>query len=330
MYTSFTLLLLLLPVNQTAQDWASLHAACGLRTFLAAQVAVPGQGVVGVLCLGLRSACAFRSPSWGLLLAMVATGLVPLLGSAWLAGLSGLADVASMDGFTGFAAGFLAGAGALLGSVTNMHLGVRLGLLGDGGEELLLLQPSEGKAIQSSSSMLVHHEASSAAAAAAAAEDTLSLFGGCESLQPFSSSRLASASTLLLKAARSRQQCFVPDVQAVLDQMADPPADLAVASDDAVGSMVVVPLFQADGAVLGGLYLVHKEAGSFLKDHVHARQAAAVLQGLMRQEFAVMPHWSELLVSALGTGNCRGQLRLLVVHYHCSREEKLHVVRLPS
>jgi hypothetical protein len=178
---------------------------------------------------------------------------------------------------------------------------VRLGLLGDAGEELLLLQPSEGKAIQRSSYLLAHLEASSAAAAAAAvAEDTLSLFGGCESLRPFSSCRLASASTLLLKAARSRQQCFVPDVQAVLDHMEDPPADLAVASDDAVGSMVVVPLFDADGAVIGGLYLVHEDAGSFLKDHVFARQAAAVLQGLMRQEFAVMPHWSKLLVSAFG------------------------------
>jgi hypothetical protein len=300
-----TLLLLLLPFNLTAQDWALLHGVCGLRTFLAAQVAVPGQGVVGVLCLGSRCAGAFGEASWGLLLAMVATGLVPLLGSPWLGGLSalaaGLADMASMDGFTGFAAGFLAGAGALLGGVTNRHLGVRLGLLGDAGEELLLLlQPSEGKAIQRSSGMLVDTEASSAAASAA--DDTLSLFGGCESLPPFSSSRMLSAGTLLLKAAASRQQCFVPDVQALLDQMVDPPADLAVACDDAVGSMVVVPLFDAEGAVVGGLYLAHEEAGGFLKDHVFARQAAAVLQGLMRQEFAVMPHWSELLVSTFGAG----------------------------
>jgi hypothetical protein len=201
-----------------------------------------------------------------------------------------------MDGFTGFAAGFLQGAGCLLGSTTNRHLGVRLGLLGEGGEELLLLQPSEGKAIQSSSFLLHQNEASTFAAAAVAADDSLSLFGGSESLQPFCSTRLAAAGTLLLKAAHSRQQCFVPDVHALLEQMPSPPADLGVASDDIVGSMVVVPLFAGDSAVLGGLYLVHEEAGCFLKESVYARQAAAMLQGLMRQEFAVMLPWEELLV----------------------------------
>jgi hypothetical protein len=261
-------------------------------------VTVPGQGVVGVLCLASLSAGAFCEPSWGLLLSMASTGLVPLLGSPWLAGLSGLAaglaDVASMDGFTGFAAGFLQGAGGLLGQVTNRHLGVRLGLLGEDVQELLLLQPSEGRAIQSSSALLMQHEASTAFAAMA--EDSLSLFGGSDSLQPFCASCLPAAGTLLQKAAQGRQQCFVPDVHALLEQIASPPGDLAVASDDVVGSMVVVPLFAGDGAVLGGLYLLHEEAGNFLKDHVHARQAAAVLQGLMRQEFAVMPYWQEVMV----------------------------------
>ncbi|KAF6257683.1 hypothetical protein COO60DRAFT_1701734 [Scenedesmus sp. NREL 46B-D3] len=239
------------------EDWAALHEVAGLRTFLAAQVMVPGQGVVGVLCLASRSAGAFMEGSWSPLLSMAATGLVPCLASPWLAGLSGLAgglaDVASMDGFTGFAAGFLQGAGQLLGSVTNRHLGVRLGLLGEAGEELLLLQPREGTAILSSPSLLVYDEAS--AAAAAAAEDSLSLYAA------------------------------VPT----------PPADLAVAADDVVGSMVVVPLFAGDGAVLGGLYLVHEETGSFLKEHVYARQAAAMLQGVWRQHFSGKAHWDELL-----------------------------------
>ncbi|WIA12567.1 hypothetical protein OEZ85_006228 [Tetradesmus obliquus] len=286
------------------EDWAALHDLAGLRTFLAAQVAVPGQGVVGVLCLASQQPGAFAEPSWGLLLAMAATGLVPLLAGPWLGGLSGLAaglaaglaDVASMDGFAGFGAGFLQGAGALLGAVTNRHLGVRLGLLGEGGEELLLLQPSEGRAIQSSDFLLQQHEAS---ASAAAADDSMSLFGGCESLQPFCATRLAAAGTLLHKAAQSRQQCFVPDAAAFLEQVASPPADLVVASDDAVGSMVVVPLFGGDGAVLGGLYLVYEEAGQFLKEAVFARQAAALLQGLLRQEFAVMMPWEELLATSM-------------------------------
>jgi hypothetical protein len=293
-----------------AQDWASLHGVAGLRTFLAAQVAVPGQGVVGVLCLGSRCAGAFREASWGLLLAMVATGLVPLLGSPWLGGLSalaaGLADVASMDGFTGFAAGFLAGAGVLLGGVTNRHLGVRLGLLGTAGEELLLLQPSKD-APPSSSSCSTRLQCGGdmllLTGEAAADSQLFGANGSFESgLPQVHMTRLASSSTLLLQAVRSSQPCSILDVQAAIEADRDAvPLDVLLAdASEPLGSMLVVPLFTDSGRALGGLYLVHEEAGGLLEGG-RLREQVAMLQQLLQQEIADMEvGLEEVQVSAQG------------------------------
>ncbi|WIA12566.1 hypothetical protein OEZ85_006227 [Tetradesmus obliquus] len=284
--------------EQLPQDWAALHELAGLRTFLAAQVAVPGQGVVGVLCLASQQPGAFAEPSWGLLLAMAATGLVPLLAGPWLGGLSGLAaglaDVASMDGFAGFAAGFLQGAGALLGSVTNRHLGVRLGLLGEGGEELLLLQPSEDTPSTSTSrqQQQQQHGGDMLLLTGDAAADSL-LLGGNGSfdsgLPQVHMTRLTAASTLLLQAVRAGKPCSMLDVQAAIeaDRDAVPLDVLLTDASEPTGSMLVVPLFSGCGRALGGLYLVHDEAGPLL-DGALLREQAGMLQALLQQEIADM------------------------------------------
>jgi hypothetical protein len=263
-------------------------------------VTVPGQGVVGVLCLASLSAGAFCEPSWGLLLSMASTGLVPLLGSPWLAGLSGLAaglaDVASMDGFTGFAAGFLQGAGALLGQVTNRHLGVRLGLLGEDAQELLLLQPSEDTTPSSGSagSSRQQHGGDQGLLllTGEAATDSL-LFGGNGSfelgLPQVHMTRLAASSTLLLQAVRSSKPCSVLDVQAAIaaDRDAVPLDVLLTDASEPTGSMLVVPLFSGSGKALGGLYLVHDEAGGLLNGPL-LREQVAMLQQMLQQEIADM------------------------------------------
>eukprot|EP00883_Tetradesmus_obliquus_P008561 jgi/Sobl393_1/19286/SZX66850.1 len=287
--------------EQLPQDWAALHELAGLRTFLAAQVAVPGQGVVGVLCLASQQPGAFAEPSWGLLLAMAATGLVPLLAGPWLGGLSGLAaglaDVASMDGFAGFAAGFLQGAGALLGSVTNRHLGVRLGLLGEGGQELLLLQPSEDTPSTSTSrqqqqQQQQQHGGDMLLLTGDAAADSL-LLGGNGSfdsgLPQVHMTRLTAASTLLLQAVRAGKPCSMLNVQAAIeaDRDAVPLDVLLTDASEPTGSMLVVPLFSGCGRALGGLYLVHDEAGPLL-DGALLREQAGMLQALLQQEIADM------------------------------------------
>ncbi|KAF6257680.1 kinase-like domain-containing protein [Scenedesmus sp. NREL 46B-D3] len=282
--------------GELPQDWAALHEVAGLRTFLAVQVTVPGQGVVGVLCLASRSAGAFMEGSWGPLLSMAATGLVPCLASPWLAGLSGLAaglaDVASMDGFTGFAAGFLQGAGQLLGSVTNRHLGVRLGLLGEAGEELLLLQPS----VEPPSNSTAQQHGSDALALTGEPAATSQLFRANSSssspelgLPQVHMARLAAAGTLLLQAVHSRQPCSMLDVRAAMQADRDAvPLDVLLAdASEPLGSVLVLPLFSGSGRALGGLYLVHGEAGGLL-DGGRLRERVAVLQQLLQQEIADM------------------------------------------
>jgi hypothetical protein len=198
-----------------------------------------------------------------------------------------------MDGFTGFAAGFLQGAGCLLGSTTNRHLGVRLGLLGEGGEELLLLQPSEDAPSNTSNcSRQQQHGSDMLLLTGEAAVDSL-LFGGNSSfdsgLPQVHMTRLAAASTLLLQAVRAAKPCSMLDVQAAIDADRDAvPLDVLLTdASEPTGSMLVVPLFSGSGRALGGLYLLHDEAGPLL-DGGLLREQVAMLQELLQQEIADM------------------------------------------
>jgi hypothetical protein len=101
--------------------------------------------------------------------------------------------------------------------------------------------------------------------------------------------RLAASSTLLLQAVRSSQPCSILDVQAAIEADRDAvPLDVLLAdASEPLGSMLVVPLFTDSGRALGGLYLVHEEAGGLLGGG-RLREQVSMLQQLLQQEIADM------------------------------------------
>jgi hypothetical protein len=289
------------------QDWYALYQEAGMRTFLAMQITVAGQDVpIGVLSLASSAPAAFMEDSWGPLLSMVTTGLVPLLTSPWLSGLSNLAASlidSSSSGFSSFAAAFLSGSAQLLASTTHKQLGVRLGLLSPNRQEVLLL----------------HHECTSpcllsgdycdgARACEDAAEDaahTCASFGSFDmGLDQMRMTRLAAHNTLLLEAINSGEPAFVADAHAVLED-GEPAIDMVDVGSELVASIVVVPLFDATCTALGALYVTSPEAGSYLRLSLVAAEQASMLQSMLQQHMVKLPKdWGQLQVrnsSSLGS-----------------------------
>lgn len=285
------------------QDWYALYSEAGMRTFLAMHITVAGQDVpIGVLSLASAAPAAFMEDSWGALLSMAATGLVPLLTSPWLAGLSGLAASlidSSSSGFASFAAAFLSGSAQLLEAATHKQLGVRLGLLGSDRSEVLLLHHE-----RTSPCLLSGDYCDSSRAcedlnedeAAAAAPHTFASYGsfGDTGVDLLRMTRLGAHGTLLLDAVNSGAPAFVADAHAVLED-GEPAIDMVDVGSELVASIVVVPLFDASCTALGALYVTSSEAGSYLKLSPVATEQASMLQSMLQQHMVKLPRdWTQL------------------------------------
>ncbi|KAF8056374.1 serine/threonine-protein kinase [Scenedesmus sp. PABB004] len=292
------------------QDWAALHREAGLRTFLAAHIVVAGQDApAGVLVLASPEPGAFMEDSWPLLLSMVCTGLVPLLTSPWLSGLSGLAAAlvdAASDGFATFAAAFLQHSGDLLAAITHRQLGVRLGLLSADGAELLLLHLASRSLAAGEEGCEVASIESSGDAEQQQQQQQQQLpslqphtFGEYGSFDLPSSSacpqlritRVAAAGTLLADAARAKREVFVADACAALAAEGEEAAalDMVDVGDELVSSIAAVPLFGADGAAVGGLYVTSDKPGPFLGSNPVVVEQAALLQAMLHQQLVALP-----------------------------------------
>jgi hypothetical protein len=228
---------------------------------------------------------------------MVCTGLVPLLTSPWLSGLSGLAASlidSSSTGFASFAAAFLSGSAQLLAATTHKQLGVRLGLLSPDRQEVLLLHH------ECTSPCLLSDYCDGARACEDAAEDaahTFASFGSFDmGLDQLRMTRLAAHNTLLLEAINSGEPAFVADAHLVLED-GEPAIDMVDVGSELVSSIVVVPLFDATCTALGALYVTSPEAGSYLKLSPVAVEQANMLQSMLQQHMVKTPmDWVQLQV----------------------------------
>ncbi|KAF8056373.1 serine/threonine-protein kinase [Scenedesmus sp. PABB004] len=305
------------------QDWVALHREAGLRTFLAAHIVVAGQDApAGVLVLASPEPGAFMEDSWPLLLSMVCTGLVPLLTSPWLSGLSGLAAAlvdAASDGFATFAAAFLQHSGDLLAATTHRQLGVRLGLLSADGAELLLLHlASRSLAAGEEGCEVASIESSGDAEQQQQQQQLPSLqphtFGEYGSFDLPSSSacpqlritRVAAAGTLLADAARAKREVFVADARAALAAEGEEAAalDMVDVGDELVSSIAAVPLFGADGAAVGGLYVTSDKPGPFLGSNPVVVEQAALLQAMLHQQLVALPATLDALAGQVEGSTC--------------------------
>jgi hypothetical protein len=272
-----------------------------MRTFLAMHITVAGQEVpTGVLSLASSQPAAFMEDSWGPLLSMICTGLVPLLTSPWLSGLSGLAASlidSSSGGFSSFAAAFLSGSAQLLETATHKQLGVRLGLLSSDRQEVLLLHHERTSPCLLSGEFCDGARACEDKADDAAAH-TFASFGSFDmGLDQLRMTRLAAHNTLLLEAVNSGEPAFVADAHAVLED-GEPAIDMVDVGSELVASIVVVPLFDATCTALGALYITSSEAGSYLKLSPVAVEQANMLQSMLQQHIVKLPRdWNLLQVS---------------------------------
>eukprot|EP00882_Tetradesmus_deserticola_P019822 GHRQ01021362.1.p1 GENE.GHRQ01021362.1~~GHRQ01021362.1.p1 ORF type:complete len:345 (+),score=133.68 GHRQ01021362.1:593-1627(+) len=274
------------------------------------RISVAGQDVpIGVLRLASSAPAAFMEDSWGSLMSMVTTGLVPLLTSPWLSGLSALTASlldSSSGGFASFAAAFLSGSAQLLGATTHKQLGVRLGLLSPDREEVLLLHHECTSPFLLSGDVCDGSRACEDADGSAAG--TFGSFGSFDmGLDQLRMTRLAARNTLLLDAVNSGTPAFVADAHAVLED-GEPAIDMVDVGSELVASIVVVPLFDAAGTALGALYVTSPEAGSYLKSSSVAVEQACMLQHMLQQHVVQLPtDWMQLQVRAQGAA-IRGQL----------------------
>ncbi|KAF6262257.1 kinase-like domain-containing protein [Scenedesmus sp. NREL 46B-D3] len=263
------------------QDWHALYHEAGMRTFLAMHISVAGQDMpIGVLSLASSAPAAFMEDSWGSLLGMICTGLVPLLTSPWLAGLSGLAANlidSSSSGFASFAAAFLSGSAQLLEATTHKQLGCTSPCLLSGD----LCDGSR-----------------TCEDAAADAAHTFASFGSFDmGLDQLRMTRLAARNTLLLDAVNSGAPAFIADAHTVLED-GEPAIDMVDVGSELVASMVVVPLFDAACTALGALYVTSPEAGSYLKSSPVAAEQASMLQSMLQQHMVKLPtDWVQLQAS---------------------------------
>lgn len=307
------------------QDWAELYKQEGLKTFLAMHITVAGQDTpIGVLTLASRAPGAFMDNSWGLQLGMIGTGLVPLLTTPWLHGVSDLSShlqegCSSSSTFTAFAATFLQGSAQLLQSTTHMQLGVRLGLLSEDQQEVLLLHYS-GSSTGGSSNSFGHQQLQSMNSKGSSEfrmsiDCNVSVFANAQEfgkyssilqedidIQPMEVARLPADQTLLLQAVKASNPQFVADVAAYLEHDGDleeyPCADLVDLGDEHLASIIVLPILGSNSKVVGGLYVTHQQAGGFLQDNLAVQELAALLQRVLQQDglVKVPEQWDEFQV----------------------------------
>lgn len=127
------------------RDWAVLHRAHGLRSFLAVPIGTANE-TLGLLTVAKPQARAFDDEWWEPMLGVLSVGLLPHLRNDQVSYLCHLVRV--LDGTTDYlalVALLLQGAHRMLLKTTNIKMGVRLGLLNQDQTRALIFEVDPSK-----------------------------------------------------------------------------------------------------------------------------------------------------------------------------------------
>ncbi|KAI8465288.1 MAG: kinase-like domain-containing protein [Monoraphidium minutum] len=228
------------------RDLQLLRDEAGTCSFLAAAIG-PAACPKGVLLLGKQVARGFEHKSSSFWLSAAATGLLQHVRPAPVAQAVRVARAIHDAGDPVSAiSALLQSAGRFMWRATNVSMGVRLALIEDGGQRVLVFESERATACKGDPNV------STGRSVVLPKDPTADV----------TVRELGLANTLLASAVAQRKARFIKDCATYMQNCASPARDVFTHASQTVSSLVVVPVVAA-GTALGALYFTQEAACDF-------------------------------------------------------------------